>query len=278
MVAVSGAGPNREVESWDGLDPIYDTVGQDTGGRDDWDPTDVPEGAFVDLEGEDERIAKATIARAATYCLSHTGIDVVEDGHNQAAYGYGGSDLRQATILDRYEPEVNALIRRASVDTLGPSNTSFDCLQERAADEVRVDVPPLGAGAADDRELDATAGNGNGEEPTAVDTTLAPEERADAEETTTCNGTPKPIDQAPRFLEDEAWFSANQRRLLARSDVSTPTPSSSAGIASSCSSTSSLWKKRAANCRGVPNDLSVTAVTRNGRLFALAGGAYANGR
>lgn len=98
------------------------------------------------------------LARAATYCLSHTGIDVVEDGHNQAACGYIGADLRQATILDRYEPEVNALVRRASVDTLGLANTGFDCLQERAADEVRVDVPPPGAGAADDRELDTTAG------------------------------------------------------------------------------------------------------------------------
>jgi hypothetical protein len=49
---MSGAGPGREIESWDGLDPIYDTVGQDAGGRDEWNPADVPGGTFVDLDGE----------------------------------------------------------------------------------------------------------------------------------------------------------------------------------------------------------------------------------
>ncbi|MWG32982.1 hypothetical protein [Halomarina oriensis] len=151
------------------------------------------------------------LARAVSYCLSHTGVRMGyhDNGRNSNEYQYIGDTLREAQILDKYDPYVTKLVRRASVDTLGLSYNDFDCRVEREVGPRVIDMDSLPGFASkgdDDRDLDAAASTSTADQEVGVDDVLEGSDQDDtAFELRECTGTMSRISTAHRVLDDPEW-------------------------------------------------------------------------
>lgn len=134
---------------------------------------------------------KYDLARVVTYCLSHTGLEEMDDGSHRAAYRYFG---RTANLpaTDEIEAEMDAATRSVAPRTLGLPWSSLACQEDR---DGRDPQSALVASTA------AAFGGGDGAEFPADD------ETADAPDGT-CAGRLLDIGKAPAFLEDAEWCEA----------------------------------------------------------------------
>lgn len=125
------------------------------------------EDSNVSLYGE------ADLARAVTYCLSHTGIYETENGDHKAATRWVGSSQHDATADDADEAYMDAVVRSVAPKTLGLEYNDLACSEEHVSDEFRecddddhdhheaVEIDPALA-AGDPREGYHVAGGGGG--------------------------------------------------------------------------------------------------------------------
>lgn len=94
------------------------------------------------------------VARAVTYCLSHTGIEARENGNYRAAMRCYGPAPHDCLPLDEETEELaNYAANQAAPETLGLSTGSIECRQEVPEDE-RADL--------DDWQLENLDGDGDG--------------------------------------------------------------------------------------------------------------------
>lgn len=126
------------------------------------------------------------IARAATYCLSHTGIRE-QSGNHYAQFRQYGSTLSNLTYCPRKD-EADAKVREVAPDTLGIEKRSVRCLRRVAPDEAADTHSPT-----PEIESDGDA---------AADTTDPDPEEV---ELVPCDGKVRPIDDAPDFLSRPEW-------------------------------------------------------------------------
>lgn len=128
------------------------------------------------------------LARAVTYCLSHTGED---DGSCQ--YGYFG-EVHNFVPEDHIEREADAAVRSVGVNTLGLGYDSVACTLEREKLKTEtVEVP------AEKVNLGAAHGSGSPDEEV-----VEIEEETVVEEN--CDGRLLDIKNAPAFLTDDDWM------------------------------------------------------------------------
>ena len=180
------------------------------------------------------------LARAVTYCLSHTGIYETEH-QKRAACRSTGRNLTQRLSFDPDENEEDqllldqsdAVVRSVAPTTLGLPYQSLACTVEYHPEddvgdqETTVDVAKAEASrytgynsAGDDRDLDATAATSStSSSSSGVDdirgmdgatddldrSELRSLEDVDVEPET-CEGRMLSIAKAPRFLEDDEWL------------------------------------------------------------------------
>lgn len=130
---------------------------------------------------------KYDLARAVTYCLSHTGLEEMDDGSHRAAYRYFGRTWN-LSATDEIEAEIDAAVRSVAPKTLDLPWSSLACLEDRNGREPQ---SPLVASTA------AAYDRGDGEP-------FPPDEDADAPEGK-CAGRLLDITKAPNFLEDDEW-------------------------------------------------------------------------
>jgi hypothetical protein len=123
------------------------------------------------------------VARAITYCLSHTGIDTRHDA-NQAQYRAYGSAYHNAEYYDKTERAAKQAVKWAAPDTLGLSTVGLECKTELPEDE-----------CDHDPDIDDLDGDSDGTD----------DSDSDDSGMVTCGGDPVDIDQAERFVEDEDW-------------------------------------------------------------------------
>lgn len=127
------------------------------------------------------------LARVATYCLSHTGVD---DGSNQ--YRYFG-EVANFAAADHIERQADAAVRSVGVNTLGLAYDSVACTIEREQTITEtVEVP------AEKVNLGAAHGDGSGPEMV--------EEEIEKEVMDDCDGRLLDIKNAPAFLSDDDWM------------------------------------------------------------------------
>lgn len=73
---------------------------------------------------------KYDLARAVTYCLSHTGLEEMDDGSHRAAYRYFGRTANLAAT-DEIEAEIDAAVRSVAPKTLDLPWSSLACQEDR---------------------------------------------------------------------------------------------------------------------------------------------------
>lgn len=129
------------------------------------------------------------VARAVTYCLSHTGIDTSGD-HNRAAIRKKGALYQKAKVNQADMDAADHAVRSVAPRTLGVSLDSVKCQKQVAKGE--------DADHVDNSHLLHDDGDGCGCDDTEP-------EIEDDVEMTSCNGNVQPIGLAPRFLEDAEW-------------------------------------------------------------------------
>ncbi len=120
------------------------------------------------------------VARALTYCLSHTGIDTSGDA-NQAQYRAYGSAFHNAEYRDSTEQKAKKAVKWAAPDTLGLSTVGIECKKERPEEEVELE---------DLDDLDGDTDSADDDEDSGM---------------VKCGADPVDIDRAERFVEDEDW-------------------------------------------------------------------------
>lgn len=130
---------------------------------------------------------KYDLARVVTYCLSHTGLEEMDDGSHRAAYRYFGRTANLAAT-DEIEAEMDAAVRSVVPRTIGLEWSSLACLEDRDGREPQ---SPLVASTA----AAFSAGGGDG----------FPADAEDEAPDGVCAGRLLEIKKAPRFLEDEEW-------------------------------------------------------------------------
>lgn len=149
------------------------------------------------------------VARAVTYCLSHTGIRTSSDGHNKAAYWKHGSTYHSGSVPDDVVEEADAAVRRVAPKTLGVPAKRITCHEK---------IPTSDAAACstattflDLGQVDAGAGDGGGggsEDPETpgdpFEEQLSPPS-SDGVETVDCGGRIEHIREAESYLDDDDW-------------------------------------------------------------------------
>lgn len=151
------------------------------------------------------------VARAVTYCLSHTGIDTSGD-RNKAAYWKHGSTYHSGTVPEDVVQEADAAVRRVAPTTLGISADQITCHQEVPKDNAANSLATRFLGQQSDGggEWDLTEGGGGGDtvEPESpgdpFEQQLASPGSSDVE-MVECAGRLEPIREAEHYLEDEEW-------------------------------------------------------------------------
>lgn len=171
------------------------------------------------------------LARAVTYCLSHTGLYETAE-QTRAAARPTGANLTQNLTFDpdendedaRLFRQADAVVRSVAPTTLGLPYNSLACTTEHAGDECdcgdadeQVQVAKAEASRYDPRSLDAGAGDGAegelgdddlrgmdaaGDDVEADDLATLQEDDAEPEP---CNGRLLNIAKAPAFLADDEW-------------------------------------------------------------------------
>ena len=134
---------------------------------------------------------KFDLARATSYCLSHTAIETGER-RSAAAYRYFGQ-VANFAAKDHIEREMDAAARSVAPKVLGLRYDSLSCRIEREKTELTtIEV------AAE--KVDVGQGIGYVGEP--------PTEEIELEEIVeqACEGRLLDINKAPRYLEDEEWM------------------------------------------------------------------------
>lgn len=130
---------------------------------------------------------KYDLARVVTYCLSHTGLEEMDDGSHRAAYRYFGRTANLAAT-DEIEAEMDAAVRSVAPRTIGLEWSSLACLEDRDGREPQ---SPLVASTA------AAFSSGDGEG-------FPDDEENDAPDGV-CAGRLLDIKKAGPFLENEEW-------------------------------------------------------------------------
>jgi hypothetical protein len=129
-----------------------------------------------------------SVARAVTYCLSHTAIDTRGAGNNRAIMRcYGSAPHDCLPLNDETVRQATGAVHTAAPDTLGLSTGSIECRAERPADER--EIPEEYLGADDDGD-----GAGLEESSSTTESNMVP-----------CGSELRSIDDADQFLEDEQW-------------------------------------------------------------------------
>ncbi|MEA5387225.1 hypothetical protein VB779_09295 [Haloarculaceae archaeon H-GB11] len=156
------------------------------------------------------------LARAVTYCLSHTGLYETDQDTTRAAYRYCGANTQRAKPEDAsvdVETWMDAVVRRVAPKTLGLPYQSLACQNDRAADVVqgethdhKVDVDAAEASRSPYSASSASStSTANSEE---FDDKILSQPAADGDDVdVTCRGRMLNIAKAPKFLEDEEWCS-----------------------------------------------------------------------
>lgn len=121
------------------------------------------------------------VARAVTYCLSHTGIDTDGDA-NQAQYRAYGSAYHNAAYYSKTERAAKKAVKWAAPDTLGLSTVGLECKKELPEEEA---------------DLDPDIDDLDGDSDSTSD--------ADDSGMVTCGADPVDIDSAEEFVEDPDW-------------------------------------------------------------------------
>lgn len=141
-------------------------------------------------KGEESNVSiygKYDLARVATYCLSHTGIEATDDGGHRAAYRYFGRTANLSPT-DEIEAEMDAAVRSVAPKTLDLPWSSLACQNDRDGREPQSPLVAATSAAHDE---------GDGEP-------FPPDDGADAPEGK-CAGRLLDITKAPAFLEDDEW-------------------------------------------------------------------------
>ena len=155
------------------------------------------------------------VARAVTYCLSHTGIDTERDGHNSAAYRTYGSTWHdsQIDVYDDVEEAADIAVREVAPRTLGIAADSVRCGRE-IDPSAREDDPRVDAY----RNLTAPEGDGDAEslddfdaEPGSSTVEVDGADELDESELVPCSGRVLHIKDAPDHLRDLSWTTSASR-------------------------------------------------------------------
>lgn len=154
------------------------------------------------------------MARAVSYCISHTGIDT-SGASNRVQYRKYGSALNQADVYDRTRREVSKQVRKVAPKVLGVDLEGQLCTTERIKppDSDGDDGPAAasilaGAGSMAGQDggdpFELPGGSEMPDEPVGPDATV----RKDVEEIEPepCEGRMLHIKQAEEYLEDDAWL------------------------------------------------------------------------
>lgn len=168
---------------------------------------------------------EADLARAATYCLSHTGLRETDEG-TSAQYRYIGQTINhEVEVFESNRERIDAEVRAASPLTLGLEPAHLRCEQQSVDVSVShhstVDVAAASARAAASRDGGSSTalkgGPAEGSSATTPDGAAAPgtgtpSPGGTATETTVeredCHGQLVPITKAPRYLTDPDWRDA----------------------------------------------------------------------
>lgn len=167
---------------------------------------------------------EADLARAATYCLSHTGLAETDAGSQSAVYRYLGETINhEVEVYDDNRERIDAEVRAAAPLTLGLEPAHLRCEQENidVAVSHTVDVAAASARAAAARDGGSGADLKGGVVVSNPTTTPdgagvtgrgVPSPGGTATETTVtredCHGRLVPISKAPRYLTDADWRDA----------------------------------------------------------------------
>lgn len=138
---------------------------------------------------------KYDLARAVTYCLSHTGLEQQDDGSNRAAYRYFGR-THGLVATDEIEAEMDAAVRSVAPKTLDLPWSSLACTEDR---DGRDPQSPLVASTTAAYQGDGD-GDGDGDGAVVDDEADPPEGM--------CAGRLLDITKAPAFLDDDDWLAA----------------------------------------------------------------------
>jgi hypothetical protein len=136
------------------------------------------------------------LARAVSYCLSHTGVDMSGE-RNSAAFRYFG-EVHNFTPTDKIRAQMDAAVRSVSPRTLGLDNDFVACSE--------ITTAPVDSGAGDSTtkvDVDRAAASASSTAAPSTDD-LDTDEAAEVEER--CNGRLLDIKKAPAFLEDDDWI------------------------------------------------------------------------
>lgn len=130
-----------------------------------------------------------SVARAVTYCLSHTAIDTRGEGNNRAIMRcYGPAPHDCLPLNDDTVRKATRAVHKAAPDTLGLSTGSIECRAERPADEREVPEEYL---SADDGDGE---GAGLDETSSTTESNMVP-----------CGSELRSIDDAEDLLKDDQW-------------------------------------------------------------------------
>jgi hypothetical protein len=139
------------------------------------------------------------LARAVTYCLSHSGVRTDRE-NTECFYRYFG-ELHNFTATEEIEAQMDAAVRSVAPKTLGLPYDSLACQDERTrpispeeeAERVNPAMMFEGSGAAEDEPVEE------------IET-----------ETVKCQGRMLDIKKAPAFLEDTDWMAAAEHADVLR--------------------------------------------------------------
>jgi len=125
-----------------------------------------------------------SVARAVTYCLSHTSLDT-DGGRNEYVHVKKGSAYHNAAVYDSTERKAKEAVRKVAPQTLGLSTVGIECKAEVPDDECDHDHDDLDDGDADDGDGDSSTDDGM----------------------TTCRGDVSHIDDedTQKLIENEGW-------------------------------------------------------------------------
>jgi hypothetical protein len=145
-----------------------------------------------------------SLARAVTYCLSHTGL-YEADQTTQAAYRYVGSDINSVTAYDENQLRIDTIVRAVAPRTLGIPYRELACetdVIDRAEYNVDMDRA-IGSSKGVDALARATSTSSSSDSSSDVEGLTVSN---DEPQRSQCQGMLLPIHKARDFLDDPDWI------------------------------------------------------------------------
>jgi len=145
------------------------------------------------------------MARAVSYCLSHSGVYETESGQNRGAYfpnciGRSTPESTEITANEETEDEMDRIVRSVVPETLGIPFRSVACARK----------VPKGEGA--NLSVAVTAGVADGDGDGDGDSSSEPDpDDGDDPDMERCEGRMENIAKAPEYLNDPEWRESASR-------------------------------------------------------------------